>query len=145
MIFLDISYFIKKKMDSKIKKYKFLFPERVNRCPCLPLAIEECFFTEENSSIANIAYYLADFDIKNKLLMSRIFSTRVGENKEHCLFTCEAHLRTIILGMRKFVCTSVENEQTVSIEYSNKKEVYCIDCVRHYMLLAYNFFEFVQF
>ena len=77
--------------------------------------------------------------------MSRIFSTRVGENKEHCLFTCEAHLRIIILGMRKFVCTSVENEQTVSIEYSNKIEVYCIDCVRHYMFLAYNFFEFAQF
>ena len=77
--------------------------------------------------------------------MSRIFSTRVGENKEHCLFSCEAHLRTIILGMRKFVRTSVKNEQTVSIEYSNKKEVYCIGCVRHYMLLAYNFFEFVQF
>ena len=145
MIFLDISYFIKKKMNSKIQKYEFLFPERVYRCPSLCLAIEECFFNEENSSIADIAYYLADFEFKNKLLMSRIFSTRVGENKEHCLFTCEAHLRTIILGMRKFVCTSVENEQTVSVEYSNKKEVYCIDSARHYMLLAYNFFEFVQF
>ena len=103
------------------------------------------FFNEDNSSIADIACYLTDFEFKNKLLMSRIFSTRVGESKKHCLFSCEAHLRTIILGIRKFACTSVENEQTVSIEYSNKKEVYCIDCVRHYMLLAYNFFEFVQF
>ena len=132
-------------MNSKMQKYENLFPERVYRCPCLRLAIEECFFNEKNSSIPDIAYYLADFEFKNKLLMSRIFSTRVGENKEHCLFTCEAHLRTIIVGMRKIVCMLVENEQTVSIEYSNKKEVYCIDCVRHYMLLAYNFFEFVQF
>ena len=130
-------------MNSKFEKYEYLFPERVYRCPCLPLAIEECFFNEENSSIAVIAYYLADLEFKNKLLMSRIFSTRVGENKEHYLFTCEAYLGTIILGMRKFVCTSVENEHTVSIEYSNKKEVYCIDYVRHYLLLAYNFFEFV--
>ena len=111
----------------------------------ITMTIEECFFNEKNSSIADIAYYLADIELKNKLLMSRIFSTRVGQNKEHCLFTCKAHLRTIIVGMRKFVCMSVENEQTVSIECSNKKEVYCIDCVRHYMLLAYNFFEFVQF
>ena len=128
-----------------MQKYEYLFPERVYRCPFLRLAIEECFFNEKNNSIADFAYYLADFEFKNKLLMSRIFSARVGQNKEHCLFTCEAYLRTIILGMRKFVCTLVENEQTVSIEYSNKKEVYCIDCVRHYMLLAYNFFEFVQF
>ena len=91
-------------MNSKFEKYEYLFPERVYRCPCFRLAIEECFFNEENSSIADIVYYLADFEFKNKLLMSRIFSTRVGENKEHCLFTCEAHLRTIILGMRKFVC-----------------------------------------
>ena len=128
-----------------LQKYEFVFPERVYRCPCLCLAIEECFFNEENSSIADIASYLPNFEFKNKLLMSRTFSTRVGENKEHCLFSCEAHFRTIILGMRKFVCTSVENEQTVPIEYSNKKEVYCIGCVRHYMFLAYNFSEFVQF
>ena len=76
--------------------------------------------------------------------MSRSFSTRVGENEEHCLLTCEAHLRTVILGMRKFVCPLVENEQTVSIEYSNKKEVYCIDCVRH-MRLAYNFLHLFNF
>ena len=132
-------------MNSKMQKQEYLFPERVYRCPCLRLAVEECFFIEKNSSIADIANYLADFEFKNKLLMSRSFSTRVGENEEHCLLTCEAHLRTVILGMRKFVCPLVENEQTVSIEYSNKKEVYCIDCVRHYMLLAYNFFEFVQF
>ena len=132
-------------MNSKMQKYEYLFPERVYHCPCLHLAIEERFFNEEKSSIADVAYYLADFEFKNKPLMSRIFLTRVDKNKEHCLFSCEVHLRTIILGMRKFVCTLVENEQTVSVEYSNKKEVYCIGCVRHYMFLAYNFFEFVQF
>ena len=91
-----------------LQKYEFVFPERVYRCLCLRLGIEECFFNEENSSIVGIASYLANFELKKKLLMSRIFSTRVGENKEHCLFSCEGHLRTIILGMRKFVCTSIE-------------------------------------
>ena len=89
-----------------LQKYELVFPKRVYRCPCL--AIEECFFNEENSSIADIASYLANFEFKNKLLMLRIFSTRVGENKEHCLFSYEAHLRTIILGMRKFVFTPIE-------------------------------------
>ena len=48
-------------MNSKMQKHEYLFPERVYRCPFLRLAIEECFFNEKNSSIANIAYYLADF------------------------------------------------------------------------------------
>ena len=108
------------------------------QCPWLHFAIEECFDNDENS-IADIACYLKDFDFKH-LLSPRIFSTRVGENKEHCLFTCETHLKTILLGMRKIVCTSVENDETVSIEYSDKKEVYCIDCVKHYMKLMYPFF-----
>ena len=130
-------------MNSKIQKYELIFPKRVYRCPCLCLAIEECFDNGENS-IADIACYLKDFDFKH-LLSPRIFSTRVGENKEHCLFTCETHLKTILLGMRKIVCTSVKNDETVSIEYSYKKEVYCIDCVKHYMKLMYPYFCFVHF
>ena len=43
-------------MNSKFEKHGYLFPERVYRCPCLRLAIEECFLNEENSSIADIAY-----------------------------------------------------------------------------------------
>ena len=65
-----------------LQKYEFVFPERVYRCPCLRLAIEECFFNEENSSIADIASYLANFEFKNKLLMPRIFPTRVGEDRK---------------------------------------------------------------
>ena len=30
-------------MNSKFEKYKYLFAERVYRCLCLCLAIEECF------------------------------------------------------------------------------------------------------
>ena len=108
-------------MNSKIQKYEFLFPKRVYRCPCLRLAIEECFDNGENS-IADIACYLKDFDFKH-LLSPRI-------------------LRKIV---RKIVCTSVENDETVSIEYSDKKEVYCIDCVKHYMKLMYPYFCFVHF
>ena len=30
-------------MNLKFEKYEYLFPETVYRCPCLRLAIEECF------------------------------------------------------------------------------------------------------
>ena len=63
-------------------KFEFLFPKRVYRCPCLHAAIEECF-NNEDYSIADICRYLKDVDSKN-VLSSRVFSTRVGENKEHC-------------------------------------------------------------
>ena len=83
-------------------KFEFLFPKRVYRCPCLHAAIEECF-NNEDYSIADICRYLKDVDSKN-VLSSIIFSTRVGENKEHCLFMCEQHLKTVLLASEKNVC-----------------------------------------
>ena len=83
-------------------KFEFLFPKRVYRCPCLHAAIEECF-NNEDYSIADICRYLKDVDSKN-VLSSRIFSTRVGENKEYCLFMCEQHLKTVLLASEKNVC-----------------------------------------
>ena len=124
-------------------KFEFLFPKRVYRCPCLHAAIEECF-NNEDYSIADICRYLKDVDSKN-VLSSRIFSTRVGENKEHCLFTCEQHLKTVLLASEKNVCVSPENDNTVSFEYSYKKEVYCKNCLKHYMRLLYFYFYFVEF
>ena len=124
-------------------KFEFLFPKRVYRCPCLHAAIEECF-NNEDYSIADICRYLKDVDSKN-VLSSRIFSTRVGENKEHCLFTCEQHLKTVLLASEKNVCVSPENDDTVSFEYSYKKEVYCKNCLKHYMRLLYFYFYFVEF
>ena len=124
-------------------KFEFLFPKRVYRCPCLHAAIEECF-NNEDYSIADISHYLKDVDSKN-VLSSRIFSTRVGENKEHCLFTCEQHLKTVLLALEKNVCVSPENDNTVSFEYSYKKEVYCKNCLKHYMRLLYFYFYFVEF
>ena len=124
-------------------KFEFLFPKRVYRCPCLHAAIEECF-NNEDYSIADICRYLKDVDSKN-VLSSRIFSTRVGENKEHCLFTCEQHLKTVLLALEKNVCVLPENDDTVSFEYSYKKEVYCKNCLKHYMRLLYFYFYFVEF
>ena len=124
-------------------KFEFLFPKRVYRCPCLHAAIEECF-NNEDYSIADISHYLKDVDSKN-VLSSRVFSTRVGENKEHCLFTCEQHLKTVLLASEKNVCVSPENDNTVSFEYSYKKEVYCKNCLKHYMRLLYFYFYFVEF
>ena len=130
-------------MNSKIEKYEFLFPKRVYRCSWLHAAIEECFVNDK-CSIGDIACYLKDIDFKN-VLSTRIFSTRVGKNKEHCLFTCEQHLKTVLLAAEKNVCTSPENDDTVSFEYSYKKEVYCKGCLKQYMRLLYSYFYFVEF
>ena len=80
-------------------KFEFLFPKRVYRCPCLHAATEECFHNDK-CSIADIVCYLKDIDSKN-LLSTRMFLTRVGKNKEHCLFTCETNLKTVWLAVEK--------------------------------------------
>ena len=132
-------------MNSKIQKYEYLFPERVYHCPCIRVPVEECFNHGENS-IADMIRYLKEFDYKNNdLLSTRFLSTTVGENKEHFLFVCETHMKTLLVGTRKITCTSAENNQTVSVEYTDKKEVFCISCVRHYMKFMYFVFGFVQF
>ena len=124
-------------------KFEFLFPKRVYRCPCPHATIEECFHNGEWST-GDIVCYLKDFDSKN-LLSTRIFSTRVGKNMEHCLFTYEQHLKTVLLGVDKNMCISPENDDTVCVEYSDVKEVYCKDCLKHYMRLLYSYFYFVEF
>ena len=124
-------------------KFEFLFPKRVYRCPCLHAATEECFHNDK-CSIADIVCYLKDVDSKN-LLSTRIFSTRVGKNKEHCLFTCETNLKTVLLAVEKNMCTSPENDDTVCVEYSDVKEVYCKDCLKQYMILLYSYFYFFEF
>ena len=124
-------------------RFEFLFPKRVHRCPCLHAAIEECFHNGEWST-GDIVCYLKDFDSKN-LLSARIFSMRVGKNMEHCLFTCEQHLKTVLLGVDKNMCISPENDDTVCVEYSDVKEVYCKDCLKHYLRLLYSYFYFVEF
>ena len=78
-------------MISKIEKYEFSFPRRVYRCTCLQALIEESFFSGK-FTILDIACHL------NLNFNGRIFSTSVGENKEHCLFTCEDHLKIVLLG-----------------------------------------------
>ena len=132
-------------MNSEIQKYDFLFPKRVYHCTCLRQAIEECLDNGEESFL-DIVCYLNHFDHKNGLLLPRIFSSIVGQNKEHCFFVCEAHLRNVILGIRDFKCTASENdEETVCVDYYSKKEFYCPGCVRHYMELMYNCFFLFNF
>ena len=115
-------------MNSEIQKYDFLFPKRVYHCTCLCQAIEECLDNGEESFL-DIVCYLNHFDHKNGLLLSIIFSSIVGQNKEHCFFVCKAHLRNVILGIRDFKCTASENdEETVCVDYYGKKEFYCPGC-----------------
>ena len=122
-------------MNSNFEKYDFLFPNRVYRIPCLHTAIEKCHDNGEHS-IADIACYLKGFDFTD-LPSSKIFSTRVGENKLDCLFICEVHLILNIPAIRKIKCTSIENDQTLSIEHSEGKEVYCMGCLKYYTRLIY--------
>ena len=104
-------------MNSEVQKYGFLFPKRVYHCTCLHQVIEECLDNGEESFL-DIVYYLNHFDHKNGLPLPRIFSSIVGQNKEHCFFVCEAHLRNVILGVRDFKCTASENdEETVCVDY----------------------------
>ena len=125
-------------------KFEFLFPKLVYRCSCLQAAIEECFVDRERS-FADIAYYLTAFDSRN-VLSKRIFATTVGENKEHCLFTCESHLKTVLLAVDKKMCLASENDDnTICVEYGNVKEFYCKDCVKQYMRLLYSYFYFFEF
>ena len=131
-------------MNPQMQKYEHVFPEKVYHCPCFRFGVEECF-NHGQRSFASIIRYLENFDYKNNFLCKRFFSTAVGENMEHCLIVCGTHLKTLLVGAKKIRCTSPENNQTVSLNYTDKKEVFCIKCVRHYMKFMYFIFNFVQF
>ena len=131
-------------MNSKMQKFEFLFPKRVYRCSCLQAAIDECLINED-FSFADIVCHLWDLGFKN-VLSGRIHSTLVGENGEHCLFTCSEHLKIVLLATDNNICTKTENDDnTLCFEYSYKKEVYCRMCLKHYMRLLYPYFYFVEF
>ena len=131
-------------MNPQMQKFEHCFLQRVYHCPCLRLFVEECFNRGEHG-VADIDRYLIEFDHRNNLLCKRIFSKIVGENMKHYLIVCETHLKTLSVAARKNTCTSSENNQTVSVEYTDKKEVFCLDCVRHYMKFMYFVFDFVPF
>ena len=131
-------------MNSKMQKFDFLFPKRVYRCPCLQAAIDECFDDGERS-FADIVCFLTTIDSRN-VLSKRIFATTVSENKEHCLFTCETHVKTILLAVDKNMClASSETDDTICVEYGDVKEFYCKDCVKKYLRLLYSYFYFADF
>ena len=127
-----------------MQKFEHCFLQRVYHCPCLCLFVEECFNRGEHS-VADIDQYLTEFDHRNNFLCKRIFSKIVGEKMEHYLIVCETHLKTLLVATRKNTCTSSENNQTVSVEYTDRKEVFCLYCVRHYMKFMYFVFDFVPF
>ena len=131
-------------MNRQMQKFEHCFLQRVYHCPCLRLFVEECFHRGEQS-VADIDQYLIEFDHRSNLLCKRIFSKILDENMEHYLIVCETHLKTLLVVARKNMCTSSENKQTVSVEYTDKKEVFCLDCVRHYMKFMYFVFDFVPF
>ena len=115
-------------MNPQMQKIDHCFPQRVYYCSCLRLFIEECFNRGEHS-VADIDCYLKEFDHRKNLLCKIIFSKIVGENREHYLIVCQTHLKTLLVAGRKNTCTTSENNQTVSVEYTDKKEVFCFDCV----------------
>ena len=68
-----------------------LFLRRVYRCACLQAHIEECFLNDK-ITILDINYHL------NDNFNGRLFSTTVGENNNDYLFTCEDHLKIVLIG-----------------------------------------------
>ena len=120
--------------------YHYCYCRQTNKCALCQL----CSFLEDQKidGLPPKKFLQKFYNDRVKFL---IFSTRVGENKEHCLFTCEQHLKTVLLALEKNVCISPENDNTVSFEYSYKKEVYCKNCLKHYMRLLYFYFYFVEF
>ena len=129
-------------MNQQMQKIEYCFPKRVYHCPCLHMFVDECFNHGEHS-VADIERHWKEFDHRNNLRCKKIFSKIVGENMEHYLIVCETHLKTLLVGAEKITCTSPENTQIVFVEYTD--EGFCLDCVRHYMLLMYFVFNFVQF
>ena len=106
-----------------MQKYGYVFPEKVYHCPCFRFGVDECF-NHGQRSFASIIRYLENFDYKNNFLCKRFFSTAVGENMEHCLIVCGTHLKTLLVGAKKVRCMSPENNQTVSLNYTDTKEVF---------------------
>ena len=147
MIFLGISYFIKKKW---IQNLNFYFQKECIDAHVFMLLLKNVFIILNGVLVIlfviwKTSIYCFFYCYLKNLLSARIFSTRVGKNKEHCLFTCEQHLKTVLLGVDKNMCISPENDDTVCVEYSDVKEVYCKDCLKHYMRLLYSYFYFVEF
>ena len=61
------------------------------RCACLQAHIEECFLNDK-ITILDINYHL------NDNFNGRIFSTTVSENNNDYFFTCEDHLKIVLIG-----------------------------------------------
>ena len=118
-----------------------LFLRRVYRCACLHAHIEECFLNHK-TTILDINYHL------NHNFNGRVFSTTVGENNSDYVFTCEDHLKIILIGGvdKKKTCDAViENDDvSVCVKYSNIIQVYCNDCLNYYLKLLYHYFCFVR-
>ena len=118
-----------------------LFLRRVYRCACLQAYIEKCFLNDK-ITILDINYHL------NDNFNGRVFSMTVHENNNDYVFTCEDHLKIVLIGGvdKKKTCDAViENDDvSVCVEYSNIRQVYCNDCLNYYLKLLYHYFYFVR-
>ena len=109
--------------------------------------VEESFNVGEHS-LLHILFYIKNFDfagLNYELLSDKILCVKVAEEKKDCFLECEKHVAIVLLVKRKIVCTTTEKENTATVEYNNKKEVYCHGCIKHYMRLMYSYFHFVDF
>lgn len=127
-------------------KNQYFFPSRVFRCACLGAIIEKCF-QEGIFAMVDIAdeisrHSFAEDDI------NKVFVVKCGDQSKDCIFTCEKHLSIIIFAKRKYSCTEIPNDASVTLTLTyvcNKKETYCTGCIRHYLKLMYHYFYFVNF
>ena len=81
-----------------------LFLRRVYCCACLHAHIEECFLNDK-ITILDINYHL------NDNFNERDFSTTVRENNNDYVFTCEDHLKIVLIGgvdKKKYVMHSLK-------------------------------------
>ena len=129
-------------MNQQMQKFEYCFPKRVYHCPCLRMFVNECLNHCEHT-VADIDRRWKEYDPGNNLSCEKFFSKIVGTNMEHYIIVCETHLKTLLVVAEKNTCTSPENTETVFVEYTD--QAFCLDCVRHYLLLMYFVFNFVQF
>ena len=145
MIFF-VSFLVRSilKMSFNRAKYEYFFPSKVFRCACLGQIIDNCrdnglySFTEIVDKLNSNSFFDNDD--------SKIFSVKCGELNSAFIFVCEKHLGIVIFAKKTFSCTDNPQPVNTTISYNDdKKETYCIGCIKHYLKLMYNYFYHVNF
>ena len=131
-------------MSFNRSKYEYFFPLKVYRCACLGEIIQNCYdhglysFTEIFDELSTHSFLDNDD--------SKIFAVKCGNLKRDCIFVCEKHLGIVLFAKKTFSCTDVPQPTNTTITYNfDKKETYCVGCIKHCLQLMYNYFYYVNF